>query len=130
MITDPISDMLNRIRNAIMRQHEQVDIPASKLKLEIARLFKEEGFVRKVERVTDGRHPVIRIALKYVKEEPTINGMRRVSRPGRRVYVGKDKIPLVRAGTGMAVMSTTQGMMTDRESRQRGVGGEVICHIW
>ena len=130
MMTDPISDMLNRVRNAILRQYEQVDVPASRLKRKIAELLKEEGFINGVETVLEGAHPVLRIRLKYVKEVPIISGMRRVSRPGRRVYVSKDKIPAVRGGLGVAVMSTTQGVMTDRESRKRAVGGEVICYIW
>ena len=130
MITDPISDMLNRIRNAIMRKYEQVDIPGSKVKKEIAKILKSEGFIRKVDWLTDGKHPVIRVKLKYVQDESVIAGMQRVSRPGRRVYVGKDRIPRVRAGLGVALMSTPQGMMTDKESRKRGIGGEVLCYIW
>jgi len=130
MMTDPISDMLNRMRNAIRRKYESVDVPASKLKQNIARLLKEEGYIRGIETVSEGPHPMLRIKLKYVNETPIINGMRRVSRPGRRVYVNKDGIPKVRGGLGTAVMSTTQGMMTDRESRKRQVGGEVICYIW
>lgn len=130
MMTDPISDMLSRMRNAIVRKYDHVEMPASKIKIKIAHLFQEEGFVRGVEAVTAKGHPAIRIQLKYVKEEPVISGMRRVSRPGRRVYVGKDKIPKVRGGLGVAVVSTTQGIMTDRESRKRNLGGEVICFIW
>ncbi|HET6466679.1 MAG TPA: 30S ribosomal protein S8 [Nitrospiria bacterium] len=130
MMTDPISDMLNRMRNAIQRKYESVDIPASKLKQNIARLLAEEGYIRGIETVSEGRHPVLRIKLKYAKDVSIINGMRRISRPGRRVYVDKDGIPKVRGGLGTAVMSTTQGMMTDRESRKRQVGGEVICYIW
>ncbi|MBI3596105.1 MAG: 30S ribosomal protein S8 [Nitrospirae bacterium] len=130
MMTDPISDMLNRMRNAIQRKYESVDIPASKLKQNIARLLKDEGYIQNIETVSEGRHPVLRIKLKYAKDVPIINGLRRVSRPGRRVYVDKDGIPKVRGGLGTAVISTTQGMMTDRESRKRQVGGEVICYIW
>ena len=130
MMTDPISDMLNRIRNALMRKYDQVDIPSSKIKKEIARILMAEGFVQQVEWVTEGTHPVIRVKLKYVDQESVIGGMRRVSRPGRRVYVGKDRIPRVRAGLGVALMSTPQGMMTDKESRKRGLGGEVLCYIW
>jgi small subunit ribosomal protein S8 len=130
MMTDPISDMLNRMRNAIRRKYDSVDIPASKLKQNIARLLKEEGYIQGVETVSEASHPMLRIRLKYVNESSIINGMRRVSRPGRRVYVNKDGIPKVRGGLGTAVMSTTQGMMTDHESRKRQVGGEVICYIW
>jgi len=130
MMTDPISDMLNRMRNAILRRYDFVDVPLSKIKQNIARIFKEEGFVQNIETVTEGGHPVLRIKLKYVNEQPLITGMRRISRPGRRVYVGKDEIPRVRGGLGMAVVSTPQGMMTDQESRKRQVGGEIICYIW
>jgi len=130
MMTDPISDLLNRMRNAILRRYDFVDIPASKIKQNIVRIFKQEGFVQGVESVTEDGHPVIRIRLKYVNEQPVINGMRRVSRPGRRVYVGKDKIPRVRGGLGMAIVSTPQGMMTGQESRKRQTGGEVICFVW
>lgn len=130
MMTDPISDMLNRIRNATLRKYEHVDIPSSKLKLEIARLLKDEGFIRDFEKMTKDSHPGIRVKLKYQKEQPVINGLKRVSRPGRRVYVGKDKVPSVRGGLGLAILSTTQGMFSDRESRKRGVGGEVICYVW
>jgi len=130
MMTDPISDMLNRMRNAILRKYDFVDIPSSKVKQNLVRIFKKEGFVQAVETVTEGSHPVIRVRLKYVNEQPVINGMRRVSRPGRRVYVGKDKIPRVRGGLGMAIVSTPQGMMTGQESQKRQMGGEVICYIW
>jgi small subunit ribosomal protein S8 len=130
MMTDPVSDMLNRIRNAILRKYDHVDIPASKFKKDLARVLQEEGFIRGLDTVSDGPHPMLRLKLKYLNETTLINGMRRISRPGRRVYVGKDKIPTVRGGLGMAVLSTPQGIMTDRESRKRQIGGEVICHIW
>jgi small subunit ribosomal protein S8 len=130
MMTDPVSDMLNRIRNAILRKYEHVDIPASKFKKDIARVLQEEGFIRSVETVAEGPFPKLRLKLKYLNENTLINGMRRISRPGRRVYVGKEKLPTVRGGLGMAVISTPQGIMTDRESRKRQIGGEVICYIW
>ena len=130
MMTDPISDMLNRMRNAIRRKYEYVDVPASKLKQSIARIFQDEGFIRGIETVSEEGHPMLRIKLKYLNEAPLINGMRRISRPCRRVYVGKDAVPRVRGGLGMAVVSTPKGMMTDQESRKRQMGGEVICYIW
>jgi len=130
MMTDPVSDMLNRIRNAIQRKYEHVDVPASKFKKEIARIFQEEGFIRNVETLTEGAHPKLRLKLKYLNDASMINGLRRISRPGRRVYVAKEKVPTVRGGLGMAVLSTPQGILTDRESRKRQIGGEVVCYIW
>jgi len=130
MMTDPVSDMLNRIRNAILRKYEHVDVPASKFKKDIARVLQEEGFIRSVETLSEGAYPTLRLKLKYLNDTTLINGMRRISRPGRRVYVGKEKLPTVRGGLGMAVISTPQGIMTDRESRKRQIGGEVICYIW
>jgi small subunit ribosomal protein S8 len=132
MSTDPIADMLARMRNAMARKYDTVDIPASKLKERILGIMQREGFVRgfAAERDAD-EHPVIRIRLRYIGEDrPVINGMRRVSRPGRRVYVKRDGIRSVRGGLGIAVISTPQGLMTDRESRKRNVGGEVLCMIW
>lgn len=130
MMTDPISDMLNRVRNAIQRKYEHVDVPASKFKKDIAQILQSEGFIKGIEMVSEGHHPMLRLKLKYLNESSLINGMRRVSRPGRRVYVGKDGIPTVRGGLGMAVLSTTQGVLSDRETRKRQLGGEVICYIW
>ena len=130
-MTDPIADMLTRIRNAIYRKHESVQIPASRMKLEIIKILKVEGFVGGYEVVDENRHPIIRIRLKYSeKNQPVIRGLRRASKPGRRVYVGRDAIPSVQGGMGVAILSTSQGIMTDRESRKRNVGGEVVCHIW
>ncbi|HEY4485955.1 MAG TPA: 30S ribosomal protein S8 [Nitrospiria bacterium] len=130
MMTDPISDMLNRINNAIQRKKEQVDVPNSSIKKEIARLLKEEGFIRRVEGTLIDGYPILRLHLKYSNDESIIHGLRRVSRPGRRVYVDKETIPKVRGGMGMAVMSTTMGLLTDRDTRKNGIGGEVICYIW
>ncbi len=130
-MTDPIADMLTRIRNGIYRKYDTVDIPSSQLKLDLARIFKEEGFIRKYEIVDQKAHKVIRIHLKYVRQDqPVIDGLRRISKPGRRVYVGKDEIPTVRGGLGLAVLSTSQGLMTDRESKRRNIGGELLCYIW
>ncbi|MFZ5875123.1 MAG: 30S ribosomal protein S8 [Nitrospirota bacterium] len=130
-MTDPIADMLTRIRNAMMRRHDSVLIPASKMKSEIARLLKEEGFVREVRLVTQEGRRVIKIDLKYLNEEDSvIAGIERVSTPGRRVYVGQDRIPSVKGGYGTAILSTNKGILTDKQSRQAKVGGEVLCYVW
>lgn len=130
-MTDPISDMLTRIRNAKMRKHEVVDIPLSKLKLELARILKEEGFIRNYRVVGESVKKNLRVYLKYIdNEEPVISDLQRVSRPGRRVYVGKDQIPSVKGGIGVAILSTSKGLMTDQKSREEKVGGEVLCYIW
>lgn len=130
-MTDPIADMLTRIRNAMMRRHESVMIPPSRLKSAIARLLKEEGFVRDARLVSHEGRPALRIELKYLnEEEPVIAGLKRVSTPGRRVYVGHDRIPQVKGGYGIAVLSTNRGVMTDKQSRQAKVGGEILCYVW
>lgn len=130
-MTDPIADMLTRIRNATMRRHESVLIPASRIKSEIARLLKEEGFVRDTRLVPHEGRKALKIELKYLnEEEPVIAGIERVSTPGRRVYVRYDRIPQVKGGYGMAVLSTNRGVLTDKQSRQAKVGGEVLCYVW
>lgn len=130
-MTDPIADMLTRIRNATLRKYETVDVPASKLKLEIAKILKEEGFIDFFEKDETARHPVIRLRLKYTgRNKPVINGLVRKSRPGLRVYVGKKEIPRVRGGMGTAIVSTSEGVMTGRQSKQRNIGGEVLCYVW
>ena len=130
-MTDPIADMLTRIRNATMRRHESVLIPASRIKGEIARLLKAEGFVREVRLVSQDGRQSIRVDLKYLDEEDSvIAGIQRVSTPGRRVYVGQDRIPMVKGGYGTAILSTNKGIMTDKQSRQAKVGGEVLCYVW
>ncbi len=132
--TDPVADMLTRIRNASMRGHSQVAVPASKLKLAIARVMKEEGFVEDVEISDDRPQPFLRIALRYMggrhDRKPLIAGLKRVSKPGNRVYVGRSEIPWVLNGMGMAVLSTSKGVMSDRQARRMRVGGEVLCHVW
>lgn len=131
MVTDPISDMLVRLRNGFRRQHEVVTIPASKLKREVLRVLQAEGFIHNVEAAVEGGHPVLKVHLRYVGEgQPMITGMERVSKPGRRVYVGNKNIPRVRNGIGMAILSTSKGIMTDQASRKAGLGGEVLCSIW
>lgn len=130
-MTDPISDMLTRIRNAKMRKHEVVDIPLSKVKAELARILKEEGFIRNYRVVGKSVKKNLRVYLKYVEnDEPVISDLQRVSKPGRRVYVGKDEIPSVKGGIGVAILSTSKGLMTDQKSREAKVGGEVLCYIW
>ncbi|MFQ5579832.1 MAG: 30S ribosomal protein S8 [Nitrospiria bacterium] len=131
-MTDPIADMLTRIRNAKQRKHEIVYIPLSKQKVEIARILKEEGFI-KAYKVMDGDpgKGEIRILLKYSgKQESMITDLKRVSSPGRRVYVGQENIPYVKRGLGIAILSTSKGMMTDRASRRVGLGGEILCYVW
>lgn len=130
-MTDPIADMLTRIRNACKAGHRKVDIPSSKMKREIARILKERGFVRNYAYVDDNRQGYLRIYLRFSPiEESAIQGIQRVSRPGLRKYVGKDKIPRVLNGLGVAVLSTSRGILTDNEARAAGVGGEVVCSIW
>jgi small subunit ribosomal protein S8 len=130
-MTDPIADMLTRIRNATMRRHESVLVPASKLKGEIAKLLQEEGFIRQYKLVTEGLRPALKLDLKYLDEEDSvITGLSRVSSPGRRVYVGADRVPRVKGGYGIAILSTNRGVMTDKQSRRAKVGGEVLCYVW
>lgn len=131
MVTDPISDLLVRLRNGFRRQHEIVTVPASKLKREVLRVMQAEGFIQAVEAATEDGHPVLKVQLRYVGEgQPMITGMERVSKPGRRVYVGNKNIPRVRNGIGTAILSTSKGIMTDQASRKAGLGGEVLCSIW
>jgi small subunit ribosomal protein S8 len=131
-ITDPIADMLTRIRNAIMARHDSVLIPASKTKISIADILKQEGFITDYE-VVKGNTPqrVIKIQLKYMgKKEPVLTGLKRVSKPGLRVYVGKGEIPRIYEGMGITILSTPLGVMTGRQAWRKGVGGEVLCYIW
>jgi len=130
-VTDPIADMLTRIRNANQARHEHVSVPASKLKLEIAKVLKAQGYVQKYDLVDDKRHGQIRIHLRYkANGSPVVTGIKRVSRPGLRVYVDSQTIPRVLGGLGVAVLSTSSGVLTDREARRRRVGGEVLCYVW
>jgi len=131
MVTDPIADMLTRIRNALMVGHESVEVPASKMKIAIAEVLKKEGFVKGFEVVRDGVKRTVRIELAYSgKRESIISGLRRVSKPGLRVYVQKREIPRVYGGLGIAILSTPQGVMTGQEAWRRQVGGEVLCYVW
>lgn len=131
-MADPIADMLTRIRNANQRWQNLVDIPLSKLKLELAKKIFQEGFVKSYKIVNQKEKGFIRVFLKYHndQEDRVINDLQRVSSPGKRVYVAKDKIPLIKGGMGMAILSTSKGILTDRESRKQNLGGEIICSIW
>jgi small subunit ribosomal protein S8 len=130
-MTDPIADMLTRIRNATTVRHDHADVPASKMKLEIAKILKQEGYIRTFKTLEEGPQGVIRIYLKYADDgEPAIHGMQRISRPGLRVYRGVDELPKVRNGLGVAVISTNRGVVTDDQARSLRVGGEVLCEIW
>ena len=130
MMTDPIADMLTRIRNAGSAGHRWADVPLSKLKVEVARLLKENAFVHDFKVLNDGRHGIVRVYLKYHEGAPVIRRIARVSRPGRRRYVGVDDIPRVRNGLGMAMLSTSRGLLSDRAARSAGVGGELLAVVW
>lgn len=131
VMTDPIADMLTRIRNASSANHDQVDIPASRMKRELVRIFKEEGYIRDYKIVDDGGRQIIRVFLKYGPNKgKVITGIKRISKPGLRVYTQHDQIPRVLGGLGIAVLSTSLGVMTDKNARKAGVGGEVICYVW
>jgi len=129
--TDVIADMLTRIRNASSAKHETVDIPASNIKRSIANILLEEGYIKGIEEVNDGKQGVIRIKLKYTNnKQNVISGLKRISKPGLRVYAGKSEIPKVLGGLGIAIISTSKGIMTDKKARAEGVGGEVIAFVW
>ncbi len=130
-ITDAIADMLTRVRNASSAKHETVDIPASNIKKDIARILLDEGYVRNVEFIEDGKQGLIRIALKYTaNKQNVITGIKRISKPGLRVYANKDELPKVLGGLGVAVISTSKGVMSDKKARTEGIGGEVLAFIW
>ncbi len=131
-MSDPIADMLTRIRNANTAKHDTVDVPASKMKLAIAEILFKEGYIEKYDIVEDGVFKTIHITLKYGadKNEKVISGLKRISKPGLRVYAGKDELPRVLGGLGTAIISTNQGVITDKEARKLQVGGEVLCFIW
>lgn len=131
-MSDPIADMLTRIRNANTAKHDTVDVPASKMKIAIADILAEEGYIKKYDLVEDGKFKTIRIELKYGadKNEKIITGIKRISKPGLRVYVGKDELPKVLGGLGTAIISTNQGIVTDKKARSLNVGGEVLAFVW
>lgn len=133
--TDPISDMLTRIRNALMARKKSVSLPSSKTKVRIAEILKEQGFIAGYSVGDEQPTPVLTLEMKYYgrshrTRRPVISGLKRVSRPGRRVYVGKDNIPWVRSGMGVAILTTPQGLMTGQRARRLGIGGEVLCYVW
>jgi small subunit ribosomal protein S8 len=131
MMTDPIADFLTRIRNAVRARHKVVEAPSSKLKKAIAQILLEQKFINGYEVIEDGKQGILRIYLKYTEDgEPAITNLVRVSKPGRRIYVGVEEIPRVLNGLGIAILSTSKGVMTDRRARKERVGGEVICYVW
>lgn len=130
-MTDPIADMLTRIRNANVVKHETVDVPASNMKKELSRILLEEGFIRGYDVIEDGKQGIIRIQLKYGQmSERVITGLKRISKPGMRVYAANQEIPKVLNGLGISIISTSKGILTDKQARKEGVGGEVICYVW
>ncbi len=131
LVTDPIADMLTRIRNAVAVGHERVAMPASKLKVNIAKILVDEGFIDRFELSENGHRSELELVLRYAeRRRPVILGLKRVSRPGHRVYAGADDLPRVQGGLGVAVVSTSQGLMPDREARKRRLGGEIVCEVW
>ncbi|MBR6755939.1 MAG: 30S ribosomal protein S8 [Peptococcaceae bacterium] len=131
VMTDPIADFLTRIRNANMVMHEKVEIPASKTKVALAEILKNEGFIKDYEQIEDGKQGIIRVYLKYgPNREKVITGLKRISKPGLKVYCKKDEVPKVLGGLGIAIISTSKGIVTDKEARKLGLGGEVICYVW
>ena len=130
-ITDPVADMLTRIRNANSAKHDTVDVPASNLKKAIAQILLDEGYIKSFELVDNGNQGIIHITLKYLaKKQQVISGLKRVSKPGLRIYAGADEIPYVLKGLGIAIISTSQGVMTDKKARQNHIGGEVLAFVW
>jgi len=130
MMTDPIADLLTRVRNASASKHKRVDVPVSKLKAEVARILKENHFIHDYKILDDGRFGVLRLYLKYYQDRPVIRNLRRVSRPGRRVYKGASELRRIRGGLGIAILSTSRGVMSDRQARAENVGGEVMALVW
>ena len=130
-VTDPVADLLTRIRNASSANHESVEAPASKLNMELVKILQSEGFIKGYEMVKDAKFPTVKIHLKYgQKKEKVITNLRRVSKPGLRVYAKRTEVPRVLRGLGIAIISTSKGVMTDREARRLGIGGEVLCYVW
>ena len=130
MVTDPIADMLTRIRNAVLARHEFTLVPSSRMKLSIAKILKEEGFIRDYEVLKGQPQRVIKIYLKYAEKEPVISGLKRVSKPGLRIYVQRKEIPRIYGGTGIAIISTPKGVMIGQQAWRQGLGGEMLCYVW
>ncbi|BCG48441.1 16S ribosomal protein S8p [Citrifermentans bremense] len=130
-MTDPVTDMLTRIRNAGMAKHQKVDIPSSNLKVSLATVLRAEGFIKNFKVIADNKQGILRVYLKFIDEkEPVINEIKRISKPGGRVYVNSDKIKQVKNGLGVAILSTSKGLVTDKTAREMGIGGEVLCTVW
>ena len=129
-LTDPVADFLARIRNAIRARHQKLDVPASKLKAEIARILKEEGYISNFKTQEEEGKQILRVYLKYAGTEAAIRDLARISRPGCRVYIGRDEIKRVQGGLGISIMTTPRGVMTGRQARREGVGGELLCEVW
>ena len=129
-ISDPVADMLTRIRNGSRARHTDIDIPASRTKLAIAHILRDEGFIESFDEVRDGAHPMLRVKLKYVGKVPVISGLKRVSKPGLRVYSKSTNLPKVLGGLGVAILSTSSGLLTDKQAAKNGVGGEVLAYVW
>lgn len=129
-VTDPIADFLTRVRNAVKAKKKIVDIPASIIKKNLAEILKQNNFIKDYEVIEDNKQNVIRIQLKYVQGSAAISGMKRISTPGLRIYAGKEELPKVLNGLGMAVMSTSKGLLTDKQAKKESIGGEVLCYIW
>jgi small subunit ribosomal protein S8 len=131
VVTDPIADMLTRIRNALVAKHETVEVPASNIKRAIAEILAQEGYISGFTNIDDGKQGILKITLKYgAKDQRIISGLKKISKPGLRVYAKKDQIPRVLGGLGVAIISTSKGVMTDKQAREEGLGGEVLCFIW
>ncbi|NLY45225.1 MAG: 30S ribosomal protein S8 [Tissierella sp.] len=131
MMTDPIADMLTRIRNGNNAKHDSVDIPASNIKKQLAQILLDEGFIKGYDVIDDGKQGIIRVDIKYGNQnEKVISGIKRISKPGLRVYVKSDEVPRVLGGLGIAILSTSKGVITDKDARKEGIGGEVICYVW
>lgn len=131
MMTDPIADMLTRIRNGNNAKHDSVDIPASNIKKQLAQILLNEGFIKGYDVIDDGKQGIIRVDIKYGNQsEKVISGIKRISKPGLRVYVKSDEVPRVLGGLGIAILSTSNGVKTDKDARKEGIGGEVICYVW
>lgn len=129
-MTDPVSDMLTRLRNASKAKHARVTMPSSKMKISIAKILKEEGFINDYKEESDEKQGKLTLAVRYLGGEAVILGLKRISKPGRRIYSKKDQVPVIRGGLGIAIISTSKGLMTDAAARQEGVGGEVVCAVW
>lgn len=130
MMTDPIADMLTRIRNGNMKKHESITVPASNMKKNLAQILLDEGYIKGYNVVEDDKQGTMTIDLKYVDDQRSISGIQRISKPGRRVYVRANEVPYVLGGLGIAILSTSHGIMTDKQARAEKVGGEVICYVW